>query len=327
MPPTNSDFAHSHSCPCCAARHSSRTLANCSLPAQRADRLQSEHAVTLELRLAEPLLGRRLVRERCVRARVVGDVDRLVAEERRLQVEEHAVLEPGIDRRVADRSRRRSACRLRGGPMRSPAGSRCRCRSRCGSAGPRSRDRRTRRCRRSLRRSGRCSGSGAAPSRRGRGSRSGRRRRDSTYGFVLVVLASSSLTSGATPNVGAARLHVRRRAAPGLPSQTPSRALNTVSRNVMARDAFGAHVRAHRRARRRQRLAEGDAGGIRRRGPIAELPRPGMERAHRERRGLALGDRELVVGDEVERRVDDVQWPAELLHARERHVVGRRRIR
>ena len=57
--------------------------------------------------------------------------------------------------------------------------------------------------------------------------------------MVLVVLASNSLTSGSTPNAGAARFQVASPGTPGFPSQTPSRALNTVSRNVIARDASG----------------------------------------------------------------------------------------
>ncbi len=84
-----------------------------------------------------------------------------------------------------------------------------------------------------------------------------------------------------------------------------------------------AHVRADGSARRRQRLAEGDSRGVGRRRSIAKVARARMERAHRKRRRLAFGDSKAIVGDEVERAVDDVERTADVAKPLERHVVSR----
>ena len=52
------------------------------------------------------------------------------------------------------------------------------------------------------------------------------------YGLASLVRPSISLMSGATPEPGRGRRQVAAPAVPGLPSQAPSRALNSASRKV-----------------------------------------------------------------------------------------------
>src|SRR5262245_37639791 len=87
--------------------HRQTQIANAVEPpalAERGDRVHAEHPVALELRFVEPLFRRRLLRKRRVRPRVVGHIDRLVAGERRLEIDEDAVLRLRIDRRIANRA-------------------------------------------------------------------------------------------------------------------------------------------------------------------------------------------------------------------------------
>ena len=54
--------------------------------------VKAQHAVAFQLRLAEPLVARRLVRESGMRGGVITDVDRLVLLDQRLDVNELSVL-------------------------------------------------------------------------------------------------------------------------------------------------------------------------------------------------------------------------------------------
>ena len=69
--------------------------------------MEPEGAVALELRLVEPLIRGRLMREQRPSPPVGEDVNRLIARDRRLDVHEQAVLGlPPVDRRVLNRGDR-----------------------------------------------------------------------------------------------------------------------------------------------------------------------------------------------------------------------------
>ena len=76
--------------------------------------VDAELAIALELALAEPLVGRALMRELGDAPEVLEDVLRLVAGHRRLEVDEVALLgSRAACRAAAAYRRRRSACRAR----------------------------------------------------------------------------------------------------------------------------------------------------------------------------------------------------------------------
>ncbi len=69
-------------------------------------RVKPQHSVALELRLVEPLIGRRLVGELLVLRRIAEHIGRLVAGDRGLQVEKRSDMPPRIDLVVADSAHR-----------------------------------------------------------------------------------------------------------------------------------------------------------------------------------------------------------------------------
>ncbi len=72
--------------------------------------MRPEHPIALELRLAEELIGRALVREQLVALEVLVDVARLVAVAGGFDVNQHTVRRGGaIDLRIANATHRRMA--------------------------------------------------------------------------------------------------------------------------------------------------------------------------------------------------------------------------
>ena len=250
------------------------------------------------------------MREGGVRARVVRHVDGLVTDDRWFEVDQHAVLERGVDRRIADRPDR-EARRLARADV--EAGGEVDVDAEVDADLP-----------------------------------DGVRQIGEGIAAVAAGVAEDDIAAAAEHHLVQAQVlevtavgqeHVRigeggpgeqfvderldaecrRRARPGRvaghagiaePDAQPRVEHGQQERHRARR--IGAHVRADRGARGRQRLAERDPRRICRRGPIAELPRSGMERAHRERRRLALGDCQAIVGHEVQRGVDDVQGTADV---------------
>ena len=109
-------------------------------------------------------------------------------------------------------------------------------------------------------------------------------------------------------------------ASPGLPSQTPNRALNSVSRKV-TNGFVGTHLGTDGRAGDRHRVAERQALGVRPRRAISDRTGAHMAGTDRERRALTLLRQLRGTSNEVERTVDHVQRASELGQLRHAEII------